>query len=298
LKSSRKWNIIYFTAGYIVLIEGLCIFLFASTMQMYGFTLAVLALVPIIFSTVESYIEFSDTRKKLMAWISKAVICIFGAAIAIAGILTALNIGSITTERFGTIPVYVIAVIGAQLFFLGLIIILAKLSMDSEFKATKFMAYVLGAATASEGVVILGISAPILIEGLGWIMKSTVDLAGIQLMALGLLFLGLLILSEWIQKGSKILGYLRIVVAATIAIEGFAIMALATGVTIDGIGYIWARTITIAGIQLCLLGLGCLVLMGVGSNLASPRLRKVSDLAFIFLLLFIPMAALTSAFTF
>jgi hypothetical protein len=311
LKSLRAWNIIGFTAGYIVLIEGLIVFILAgpatisrigsvsaSTMQTYGFILAALALVPILFSTVESYIQFSDARKKLMAWIFTVVVCIFGVAISILGILTAINFGSVTTERFGTIPVYVMAVIAGQLFFLGLIIAITKLQAHSDFNVTKLIAFLFGIAIASEGVVILGISASTYIEGLGWILKRTVDLAGIQLMVVGLLFLTFSILSERIKRGNKVMGFLKIVTAAIATIEGFAIMALSTPVTIEGIGTITARTITIAGAQLGILGLGCLIILALGSNLATPRLRKVSNLTFVFLLLLIPIAALSSTFTF
>lgn len=311
MKSSRAWNIIGLITSVIVLIEGLGIFLLAGpastsrmgnvsaeTIQMYGLILVISAIIPIIFLSLELYRKISGSGTTLMSRISTIVVSICGVIIAALGILAALNFGSVIMDPLGTLPIYVMAAIAGQLFFLGLMVTLSKLLSFSEFKATKLLAYIFGAAIASEGVVILGISAPTYIEGLGWILKSTVDLAGIQLIAIGLMFLTFSILSERIERGSKVLGFLKIVTAAIASIEGFAIMALSTAVTIDGIGTITARTITIAGAQLGILGLGCLIMMGVGLNLTTPRLRKISNLTFVFLLLLIPVAALSPAFTF
>jgi hypothetical protein len=311
LKSTRAWNIIGLIVSIIVLIEGLSFFLLAGPLtnsesgpvsatyvQMYSLILIILALIPDLFFGSEPYIRISNPYRKSFIRISNVIVPICGIAIAALAILIASNYGNFTIDPLGTIPIYVNAAIAGQLFFLGLIIATAQLQLRSEFKVTKFFGLAFGAAIAAEGVVILGISAQTYIEGLGTILKSTVELAGIQLIIIGLLFTGLLILSERIERGLKVLGFMKIITAFIVTLEGFAIMALSTAVTIEGIGTITARTITIAGAQLGILGLGCLILIGTGSNSPTASLRKISNLAFVFLLLLIPVAALSSAFTF
>jgi hypothetical protein len=311
LKRSRTWKIIGLIASIIVLIEGLGLFLLAGPLvnsksspisatdvQMYGLILIILALIPDLFFGFEPYIQMSDSRRKLIMRTSSIIVPICGIVIAAFAIFVALSFGTVTMDSLGTIPIYVMAAIAGQLFLLGLIIVIAQLNLRSEFKVTNMLSLVFGAAIAAEGVVILGISAQTYIEGLGTILKRTVDLAGIQLLAIGLAFIILSILAEKVQRGSNVLGFLNIATAAIVTVEGFTIMALSTNVTIDGIGTITARTVTIAGAQLGILGLGCLVLLGIGSNSPTPRLRKVSNLVVVFLILLIPVAALSSAFTF
>jgi len=295
----------------IVLIEGLLVFLLAGpatisgignimagTVQMFGLILVVLALIPIIFNSLETYNRNPDPRSKLVSRTSIIVVSICGIILAGLGIFAALNFGSVTISPLSILPIYVVAALVGLLFFFGLAIMIAKLLSFSEFKFTKMLLYVFGITIASEGVVVLGIAAPTYIEGVGWVLKRTVDFAAIQLIVVGLAILTLSLLSERMEWGSKILSYLRIVTAAIATIEGFAIMAFSTDITIEGIGGITARTVTIAGAQLGILGLGCLIMMGMRSNLSTPRLRKISNLTFVFLLLLIPVAALSPAFTF
>ncbi|MBM3299062.1 MAG: hypothetical protein FJY85_03810, partial [Deltaproteobacteria bacterium] len=126
----------------------------------------------------------------------------------------------------------------------------------------EILGYIAGIVITAEGAIVTAYAAPVTVTGIGGIMGSTVFIAGIQLLILGLLTMGSWFLKDREVRWERINGIIRrflpaaaFILGAVVAIEG-AIVAVNAGRTIwEGIGGIMEQTVALAGAQLFCLGL-------------------------------------------
>lgn len=305
-KVARAWQLLSAIIAVVLLVEGLLVVsvaapatiegngtISAGDLQLFGLLLLVVGAVGLalgVLAFVKPQLLEEGSRLSIT---SKLVKVIGGMAIAIEGIVLALMAGRTVIEGQGTYEAYIVAAFVAQVFFLGVALLLLELIGDVEFRLGRMLMYLGGLVAASEGVAIIGIADETIIEGLGGILERTVLYAGAQLLIIGLLFLFCCLMVDRFGKGKGLFSVLRLVSGALIVIEGLAVIAMATAVTPAHIGTITSRTLVIAGVQLALFG-GMALLMVSGRAITPSRTwAKVSGMTAIALLLLIPAALLT-----
>jgi hypothetical protein len=87
---------------------------------------------------------------------------------------------------------------------------------------------------------------------------------------------------------------LRSASAALLVIAGIALTALATPITIKGIGGIMETTVMLGGLQLAVLGLFTLAMCSLSASPESAKMRRLALFTTVFLALLVPMAALSA----
>ncbi|MBM4237823.1 MAG: hypothetical protein FJ151_04990 [Euryarchaeota archaeon] len=99
----------------------------------------------------------------------------------------------------------------------------------------EILGYIAGIVITAEGAIVTAYAAPVTVTGIGGIMGSTVFIAGIQLLILGLLTMGSWFLKDREVRWERINGIIRrflpaaaFILGAVVAIEG-AITAVQAG---------------------------------------------------------------------
>ena len=303
---ARPWLLLSILVSLALLMQGLLILISAAPVtiegygtisttdvQLFGLLLLAVGGAGLILGTIAFTSPTRFEEGSRLSITSKLVKIIGGLAVAIEGLSLALIAGRMVVEGGGTYETYVVAAFCAQLFMLGTGLLMLELLADVEFKISRFFVYFGGLVAASEAVSIIGIAQDTYIEGLGYIMESTVLIAGAQLMVIGLLFMISSLVLDRFKNWMGVFSALRLISGALIVIQGLAITALATNVTPADIGTITTQTLIIAGVQLAVFG-GIALLMVGGRSTTSPiRWAKFSTMAAFALMLLIPAAYLT-----
>jgi len=303
---ARPWLLLSILVSIALLIEGAIILISAAPVtiegygtisstdvQLFGLLLLAVGAAGLILGavTIASPLRFEEGSR--LSITSKLVKIIGGLAVAIEGLSLALIAGRVVVEGGGTFETYVVAAFCAQLFMLGTGLVMLELLADVEFKISRFFVYFGGLVAASEAVAIIGIAQDTYIEGLGYIMESTVLIAGAQLMVIGLLFMISSLMLDRFRMWVGVFSALRLITGALIVIEGLAITVMATNVTPTDIGTITTQTLIIAGVQLAVFGGIALLMVGGRGTTPSIRWARFSSMAAFALMLLIPAAYLT-----
>jgi hypothetical protein len=213
-----------------------------------------------------------------------------------AGSVTLSYPDSSNPDGFGKL---VVSLVAAQLFAVGLLVFsvwrTAKERLDRQ-SLVEFLGTGAGIVIAAEGAFALGISGRTKVTGIGGVKATTFMMAG-----LGLMVLGLLVLFVWQSRNYQIVkriagkgrpDLLILVVGLIIGLGGVAVSALSAKVNIDEIGIISARYIELSGVQLILLASIMVLTWGLRVDGISQRMKRVSYMAALFLMLLIPPAIL------
>ena len=252
-------------------------------------------IVMIVLSIAARVISVRPTTERRKYWfILIGSIAGFGLIIALEGAFFAFSPDRNNLTGMTNRAPYTVAVFCASLFFTGMAVFISSLMTTERFSITKALAYGGGIAVAAEGLVIVGVAERTLIHSIGWVMGSTIQLLGIQLLLLGLAFVVLTLIVDEMERMGKLGRMLRYLCAVMIAVEGIGLASLATSIDISGIGNILGRTVVIAGVQLAVLGIFILALSGLSTNPQNRRMRKLAFLSALFLALLVPMAILSA----
>jgi hypothetical protein len=201
------------------------------------------------------------------------------------------------TDTFGKL---FISSAAAQLFAIGLLLFtfcrLAESKLDRK-TLTEFLGIGTGIVLATEGVWLLGISGDTRIANeIGGIITRTVMIAG-----LGMVLLGLIVVFAWLFKNNRVvkkiadkgrIDVLMLIVVLITGISGVVLSALSANVFIAGIGGVSAKYIELAGIQLVLLASLMVLIWALRTDGISQRMKRVSYMVALFLMLLIPPAIL------
>jgi hypothetical protein len=223
-----------------------------------------------------------------------------GAIIALEGVIVAAYAGATILEGIGGIMEQTVVLAGAQLFALGLFttsLWLLKKEMRMVARLAELVAIVAAIGVAAEGLIVMGLAAPTVIEGIGVIMQSTVFIAGVSLFVLGLMGVAVWILRDMkpaVLRKSKIFvaiePYLILAVCFAVASVALFVMNHAATTIIEGKGGFWGNTVMLGGVQLLVLAI-LQILIFCMPFVADNRTRaKTALLASLFLILLVPAA--------
>jgi len=306
MKKGYLCEIIPIIAGLIIRAEGIFIFLFAgpavidgiggileSTVQFAGLQLLVLGLIVLVGSEFILFDKSSESRRVSLRKFLRIVVVLIGLLVMVEGVVLALMGSRTVIEGFGTLEAYIVAGFAAQLFFLGLAIMIPAILQKRDVGFRKLLVYGGGAAIASAGLVVIGVAAITFIEGIGSIMAGTVELAGIQLFILGLAIVVLSLLMDLTDRFRLPISTVRYLAAILVTIDGLALISIATPIDIQGIGGITSRTIILSGFGLTLIGLFTLFVTGLRTQRLPPMISRTTMVSVLLLTLLIPMAAFT-----
>jgi hypothetical protein len=223
-----------------------------------------------------------------------------GAIIALEGVVVAVYAGATMWEGIGGIMEQTVALAGAQLFALGLFttsLWLLKKETRIVTRLAELVAIVAAIGVAAEGLIVMGVAAPTVVEGIGGIMQSTVFNAGASLFVLGLIGVAAWILRDMkpaVLSKSRIFvaiePYLILAVCIAVAFEALFVMNHATATTIQSIGGIMASTIMLGGAQLLVLAILQILILGMPFVADNRTRAKTALLASLFLILLVPAA--------
>jgi hypothetical protein len=306
IKKCYLCDVIPVIAGLVIFAEGSYIFSLAgsavvegiggilkSTVQLAALQLLVLGLIVLVSSVFLLFDVSGKVKSILLRKILRVSVIPLGLIITIEAVILAFMGGKTTMDGFGTIEAYIVAGFAAQLFFLGMAIMISAILQKRELGLKKLLVYGGGSAIASAGLVIIGVAAWTLIEGFGWVLGQTIDLVGVQLFLLGM---SIVIISLILDRTTKLripIPTLRYIAALLVAVEGLILISFATKLNIDGIGWIGSGAIVLSGFGLTLLGLFTLFVTGLGVQKPSPRLGRITMASVLMLTLLLPVAAFT-----
>lgn len=240
----------------------------AGTVSLFGLQLFILgALVAIIWGFKD---ERLFNRKPFSHWFVLDLPVLLSEMVAIEGILIVIFAAPIKPDIIGVdwLGKWVLVIAGAQLFFIATMCAVAWFWMERrpwESKPVSVIGAVIGTLLVTEGIFIMGVAAPIYVESIGHMLASTVTLAGAQLMIIGviLLFFWLLRNRELFGRditSNRVVGLIPMITGVVVVVEGLVLVAYASPVILEGVGGIRAAWMTLAGMQLFLMG-GVMVMM-------------------------------------
>ena len=186
---------------------------------------------------------------------------LIGWFIIFEGLFTFSIADGAVVEGIGGIRASTFQLAAVQLIVLGIFISIMWMFKPSSSDGNKRMlakifsilTYAVMAIVSIEGLVIVYIGGPVIVEGIGGITNELIVLSGAQLFVLGLLSLR----SWWLRNVSPVnwlVDGLGSIVAALLVMEGLTAMGIAEITNIEGIGYIEANTFFDAGLQLFIFG--------------------------------------------
>lgn len=302
MKPAQFWRIIGLLASIIVFVEGLLMIsvaapatlgriggIQASTVLIGGVQFAVLGILSSVILFRSRRAE--DPSKGASNRFASLTILIVGVIIALEGLLIAVAFGAVTIQGMGTIPSYLVSAFGGQLLLLGSIIMLAHLFKKTSIFLPRMVSYACALIVAASSVIIIGVTIETDVAGQRTSEQGAMLLVGIQLLLLATAFVIISVASERSSRRRRLSAYLKQALSIAIALEGIAMTALASPITISGLGSISEQYMLVGGLVLAALG----VFM-VGSNAwngpsSSPKYHKISSLIASFLLLLIPISA-------
>lgn len=235
--------------------------------------------------------------KKLMGWPSMLAMTVLGGTIAAGCVFATYHVGPVDVEGVGSVSKIVVVAGVSQLFALGLAAPMLwkvrKEPFDRKYLGVLMVTLALS-LLALEGVFAMALAANTYIEGLGGILESTFRLAGAQL-----LVLSLIAIFAWLVKDSpllstwpkRIMSSAFLVAAATIALEGLAVILMAVNIRIDGFSGVGERYVLLGGLQMALLASIALVFWARTRGITS-NFKLAGTAAAAFVVLLVPIALL------
>ena len=259
-----------------------------------------------VMLTVQLFREMEIIANRLGKKRLNVIFSLLALAVAFEGLVMAYFTDTITaityansslTDTFGKLLVSLVA---AQLFAIGLLLFsfwkLSEARLDRK-ALTEFLGIGTGMVLATEGAWVLGISGDTKIANeIGGLITRTVMIAG-----LGLVLLGSIIVFVWHYKDNLIvkniagkgrIDVLMLVVGLITGLGGVVLSALSANVLIEGFGGVSAKYIELAGIQLVLLASLMVLIWALRIGGISQRMKRVSYMAALFMMLLIPPAIL------
>jgi hypothetical protein len=306
MKPAKKWQLFVIFAASVIVIEGAIIIAFAgsaeiqgiggilkSTVTLAGAQLLALGIVPMVLMALD-LLGISDRwKKRWLKTLLAVLIILSGVAVAVEGVALAFVAGSIKVEGVGTFPTYLVGLFAAQLFFLGMVIFLARLQARNPFSLTKIVNQAAAVSVAAEGLIVVCIAAPTEIKGIGGILARTVEWAGMALLLLGIILIVTIVWRALFKRLGKPMELVSTLIGLTVIMGGLALASLATVVSIKDVGGFQASTLMIAGLQLAILGIIC-TLTGSSKKVTQwNRVRWIAVRGAFVGLLLIPVAVLT-----
>jgi hypothetical protein len=242
-------------------IEGIGV-LSAGTISLFGLQLFVMS---ILIAIIWGFKDKTLFGKKLFShWLVLDLPILLAEIVAIEGILIIVFAAPFNPDIYGIewLGKWVMVALGAQLFFLVTICAIAWFWLDSgpwKSKPGTVIGAIMGALLVTEGLFIMGVAAPIIVDSIGGMLARTVTLAGAQL-----LIIGAILLFFWLLKDStifkrnitsnRVVSIAPLVLGAIVAVEGLVLVGYASPVYLEGVGHIRAAWMTLAGIQLFIVG--------------------------------------------
>lgn len=231
-----------------------------ETVSIIGVQLFLLGALPALFLGFRNRMVFG--RRIFSHWLFSHLPLLFTEIVAIEGLILLWFSQPVEIEGIGGIRGFWSAAGGAQLFFLGSMASVSWLWRETEFWKTKpvtIMGLFTGIVLISEGLFILGVSAPIHVESIGGMLEGTMDMAGAQLV-----ILGALLTVYWMMKDRKIFGrsisdnrlfsFISLLAGVIVALEGLITLAYTSNIELEGVGNIRFPWMALAGSQLFILG--------------------------------------------
>jgi len=313
LKIRYRVNPLGLLAGLAIAIEGLVIVAYAAPIDIKGIggimeqTVllggAQLLILGILVMTTW-LLKDRDLKWKAGSKLIKRIVPflgpVLGAIIALEGVIVAIYAGATMWEGIGGIMEQTVALAGAQLFALGLFttsLWLLKKETHIVTRLAELVAIVAAIGVAAEGLIVMGVAAPTVVEDIGGIMQSTVFNAGASLFVLGLVGVAAWILRDMkpaVLSKSKIFvtiePYFILAVCIAVAFEALFVMNHATATTIQSIGGIMASTIMLGGAQLLVLAVLQILILGMPFVADNRTRARTALLSFLFLILLVPAA--------
>ena len=234
----------------------------AGTFSLFGLQLFALSVIIAIIWGFKDKTLFG--RKPFSHWLVLDLPILLAEIVTIEGILIIVFAAPINPHIIGIdwLGKWVMVALGAQLFFLITICAIAWFWMEKgpwESKPVTVIGAAIGTLLATEGIFIMGVAAPIIVDSIGGMLARTVTLAGAQL-----LIIGLILLFFWLLKDSdifkrnitsnRVVSLAPLILGASVAVQGLVLVGYASPVYLEGVGHIRAAWMTLAGIQLFLVG--------------------------------------------
>jgi hypothetical protein len=240
----------------------------AGTVSLFGLQLFILgALVAIIWGFKDKTLF---NRKPFSHWFVLDLPVLLSEMVAIEGILIVIFAAPIKPDIIGVdwLGKWVLVIAGAQLFFIATMCAVAWFWMERrpwESKPVSIIGAAIGTLLVTEGIFIMGVAAPIYVESIGHMLASTVTLAGAQLMIIGVILLFFWLIRDRELFGmditsNRVVSLMPLITGVVVVVEGLVLVAYASPVILEGVGGIRAAWMTLAGMQLFLMG-GVMVMM-------------------------------------
>jgi len=234
----------------------------ASTVSLFGLQLFILGLVTAAIWGFKDKVLFG--RKLFSHWFILDLALLLAEIIAIEGLILIAFAAPINPDipGIGELGKWVVVVAGSQLFLLATVCVISWFWIEKrawQSKPVSVLGVMIGAVLATEGIFIMGVAAPIVVESIGGMLASTVTLAGIQLLVIGLILVAFWLLKDRTVFGrdltsNRIISLGPVILGAVVTVEGLILVAYASPVELDGVGGMRAAWMTLAGIQLFLMG--------------------------------------------
>lgn len=258
----------------------------AGTISLFGLQLFVISILIAIVWGFKDQTLFG--KKPFSHWLVLDLPILLAEIVAIEGILIIVFAEPINPDILGIdwLGKWVMVALGAQLFFLVTICAIAWFWLENgpwQSKPVTVIGAIIGALLVTEGMFIMGVAAPIIVDSIGGMLASTVTLAGTQLLIIGaiLLFFWLLKDSTIIKKNitsNRVISLAPLIIGAIVALEGLVLVGYASPVYLEGVGHIRAAWMTLAGIQLFIVGgVTCMLWYWRNHSRAEASLTRISE---------------------
>ncbi|MDW5562329.1 MAG: hypothetical protein SA339_03810 [Methanomassiliicoccus sp.] len=220
---------------------------------------------------------------------------VIGGLVAVEGLVAAYYASPMVVRGTGDVRTMWPAVFGAQLFLVGIGLIVARLFEGRLDLPVLVRASVL-ALFASFGVFMYGLAAKASVTGIGAIQGSTVEFLGIQMAAVAIAALALMRLGDRAVLGRRFFGWKIgtlgiIALSMVLCLEGMVLASVAAPFSLDSVGGMQERTMLLTGI-----GLAILAMVVPASYFLLEKkdlnLRKLGYAATLFLCFLLPFSVL------
>ncbi|NYT12035.1 MAG: hypothetical protein GKC03_05715 [Methanomassiliicoccales archaeon] len=258
----------------------------AGTISLFGLQLFVLSIIIVIIWGFKDKILFG--KKLFSHWLVLDLPILLAEIVAIEGILIIIFAAPINPDILGIewLGKWVMVALGAQLFFLATICAIAWFWLENgpwESKPVTVIGTLIGALLVTEGMFIMGVAAPIIVDSIGGMLARTVTLAGAQL-----LIIGAIVLFYWLLKDStifkrnitsnRVVSLAPLILGALVTVEGLVLVGYASPVYLEGVGHIRAAWMTLAGIQLFIVGgITCMLWYWRNHSRSEASLTKIGE---------------------
>jgi len=273
-----------------VSIEGVTGFK-ASTVMLVGLQLAVIGAVVLISLFLTEY-------RPMGKMIDRALLLLpllGGAVIVLEGIAAAYLAGPVMLEGVGSIQALYVSAFAAQLFLLGAGLVVLWLFRDRRCIGL-FVNLGALALISSTGVFVASMASNINWAGVGGLKASTMALAGIILVALGLAGIILFYLEGWKLLGNELFGmevwsWGVICLGVLIALAGAVVISFSAPIVLMGQQSFGRGAVAAAGLIIFILGLLAFAPAMLSGKVPLP-IKKVTVRSTVFAVLLLPFAFL------